>query len=152
MSFPSACPFRLACCWHRLLYHCYTSSRHKQTSPVVGGRGAPGRPTPWRMAVRVAYTFSAVTHLRLSCPAWGCLVVCLYFLFCSLHRLLCGCCDWLPLFSRGQKASPTDDDWFVEMPRLPCRLRDGGESASAPGWLWDGSCTLCRLLSWPQLQ
>ena len=43
---PSTCLFRLACCWHRLLYRCCTSSRHITGKRLlVGGGGAPGHPT-----------------------------------------------------------------------------------------------------------
>ena len=45
----------------------------------------------------------------------------------------------------ADKASPPDDDWFVEA-RLVA-LRYGGESASAPGCLCDGTGTLYRLFS-----
>ena len=44
------------------------------------------------------------------------------------------------------KASPPDDDWFVEMARLVA-LRYGGQSASVLGCLSDGIGTLYRLFS-----
>ena len=44
------------------------------------------------------------------------------------------------------KASPPDDDWFVEMARLVA-LRYGGESASVPGRSCDAAGTLYRLFS-----
>ena len=42
------------------------------------------------------------------------------------------------------RASPPGDDWFVGMARLVA-LRYGGESASAPGCLCNGTGTFYRL-------
>ena len=54
--YPSTCPLRLACCWYRLLYRCYTSSSHIISKHLlVGGGGGPGRPTLWRVGVRLAH-------------------------------------------------------------------------------------------------
>ena len=64
-----------------------------------------------------------------------------------LHLLLPACggffdCSYL----LADKASPPDNDWFVEMARLVA-LRYGSESASAPGCLCDGTGTLYRVFS-----
>ena len=43
------------CCWIRLLLCCSTSSHHITTERLlVGGIGGPGRPTVWRVGVRLA--------------------------------------------------------------------------------------------------
>ena len=49
--------FRLACCWHRLLYTpLISSSRHIRTLRLLaGGSGAPGRPTLCPVDVRLVH-------------------------------------------------------------------------------------------------
>ena len=101
-------------------------------SVTLGWVGAPNESAPFRFHYAIAvFADRCLTRARIADQGFG----------RGFMRFVVDVSCLL-----ADKASPPDDDWFVEMARLVA-LRNGGESASASGCLCDGTGTLDRLLS-----
>ena len=114
--YPSTCPLHISLFWHRLLYRCYSYSRHiiKKERLVAGGHGHPGHSKLWRVGVRFAYP-SRHQRFPHRCSARGYLVVSLFFVvgLCSTTSCLYPGIGYS--YVVVVNVSPQDDSWIVEV-------------------------------------